>query len=126
MPEPSSSAASSPASVADRGDAPEVAEQVLTTWARPDRTHAEWWAELEPLLTPSAAEAYESTDPAVIPPLKLEGEPVEDVGAPDPYVTTYYLETSEGRFGVDLARSPGGGPWRAFSIIFPDGQSRRQ
>lgn len=76
-------------------------------------------------MSPEAAEDYSYTDPANIPALLITGEAEEEPEPYDPNVTTFYYETSEGRFGVDVARSPDG-QWRAFSIIFPDGESLRQ
>lgn len=110
----------------ERGDAERVAREALTTWAQPDLPYQQWWDQVEPLLTPSAREDYSYTDPAVIPPLEITGEAEEEAEPYDPNVTTFYYETTEGRFGVDVARDPEAGQWQAFSIVFPDGQSMRQ
>lgn len=123
---PTASTTSPVAVDGDRAAAAAAAQKILTTWARPDLPHTRWWADLKPLLTEQAQVDYSYTDPAMIPALRITGKPVEAPGPFDPYVTTYYFKTTHGRFGVDLARSPSGGPWRAYSIIFPGGQSQRQ
>lgn len=110
----------------DRAGAERAARRVLQAWARPQLPYAEWWADLEPLLRPEAREEYSYTDPAVVPALKIAGPGNEDSEPYDPYVTAFYFETNEGRFGVDVARDSIGGPWLAYSIIFPDGVSQRQ
>ncbi len=109
----------------DRAAAERAARTTLETWARPTLPYDRWWKDLEPLLTPEAAEDYAETDPANIPALRITGRAVERAEPYDPNVTTFYFETTEGTFGVDVARSPGG-PWRAFSIVFPGISSMRQ
>lgn len=109
----------------DRAVAERAARTTLETWARPTLPYGRWWKDLKPLLTPEAAEDYAETDPANIPALRITGRAVERAEPYDPNVTTFYFETTEGTFGVDVARSPGG-PWRAFSIVFPGTTSMRQ
>ena len=99
---------------------------MLRAWARPDLEERQWWDQLSPLLTVDGRELLEYTDPSQIPPLKVTGPGVEDRGLPSPWATTWWFPTTEGRFGVDVARAPEGGPWLGFSIIFPGGESRRQ
>lgn len=110
----------------DRARAETVARKVLTTWARPDVPYKRWWAELEPLISPEARDSYSHTDPTVIPALQITGNAEEDSEPYDPWVTTFYYPTSEGRFGVDMARSHQDGKWRAYSIVFPGETSQRQ
>lgn len=127
-PAPSGTAASieTPSTAAQRPQAEKAARTTLETWARPDLAYDKWWAELEPKLAPEAREDYSFTDPAVIPPLKITGTAQEEPEPYDPWVTTYYYETSHGRFGVDVAKSHDDNRWRAYSIIFPDNVSQRQ
>lgn len=110
----------------DRTAAQDASRAVLTAWARPDQPYDRWWADLQPLLTDDAQESFSFTDPAAIPPLTITGPAAESENAGDPYVATFYFPTDAGTFGVDVARSPDGGPWQAFSIIFPGGESQRQ
>ena len=77
-------------------------------------------------MSPEARESYSYTDPTVIPPAKITGDPTEDSEPYDPWVTTFYYPTTEGRFGVDMARDHQDGKWRAYSIVFPGATSQRQ
>lgn len=126
VPPPTSATPAQPGDPLDRATALDAARAVLTAWARPDQPYDRWWAALQPLLTEDAQESFSFTDPATIPSLTITGPATESENAGDPYVATFYFPTDGGRFGVDIARSPDGGPWRAFSIIFPGGESQRQ
>ncbi len=46
----------------------------VTAFARPDLSPEQWWAELVPMLTPAATEAYVGTDPAQVPAHEVTGE----------------------------------------------------
>lgn len=110
----------------DRTAAQDTARAVLTAWARPDQPYDQWWTDLQPLLTDDAQESFSFTDPTTIPALTITGAASESENSGDPYVATFYFPTDAGTFGVDVARDPNGGPWKAFSIIFPGGESQRQ
>lgn len=125
-PSPQASLRSTEPPSLEREAAATAAREVLTSWARPHLDYEQWWRELKPLLTVEGQESYEYTDPSTIPSLTVTGPATEDPAPLDPYVTTFWFQTSDGRFGVDVARSPSGGPWQAFSIIFPGNESRRQ
>lgn len=84
-----------------------------------------WWAELKPLLSPEGQEAYEYTDPAKIPALKLTG-PVESSNDDNPHVVTISFATTKGKFGVDMSRTSIPGKWIGENIIFPGDTSRLQ
>jgi hypothetical protein len=99
-----------------------AAEEVMDAWSRPDADAEQWWRELEPLLTPGAREAYAFTDPRQVPELG-ELELDEIVPGPSPDTVTVWFSTSDGRFGVDLARRGADSAWRASRILFPGQES---
>lgn len=101
------------------------ARTMLTTWARPGTTYAEWWRDLKPLLSPAAQQAYSGTDTALLPDLGELTEP-EVVTGISPDTTTVWFETGEGRFGVDLSRTAQGQPWRMVRVLFPGQKSTFQ
>jgi hypothetical protein len=119
QPAPSSAPTATPAAP----DAPPVkaARAVLTRWSSPDLPYARWWAGLRPLLAPGGREAYAATDPHRVPTLGTLAEPRLAPG-PSRDTTTVWFGTADGRYGVDLARTGGGAPWRGVRILFP-GQS---
>ncbi|RQN02032.1 hypothetical protein EHW97_14855 [Aeromicrobium camelliae] len=70
------------------------------------------------MLSPTAQEVYEITDPSTIPALKIHGDG-EWESYPDPYVATVWFDTDQGRFGVDVSRTALDAPWVGERIIFP-------
>lgn len=133
----SPAASSSPDSAHSHGEAPEggmeapsttadpaarseavVARQVLLTWARPTVPAEQWWDDLEPMLSPSAREAYAYTDPSILPALKITGTPTVEKST----VTTWALvwfPTNDGRYGVQLSRTSETAAWTMSRIWFP-------
>jgi hypothetical protein len=111
--------------VASHTAAEQAAKKVLTTWSRPTLAYEQWWAELEPLLSPEGQESYAYTDPANIPALTITGPGVES-NNDNPYVVTVTFPTNAGDFGVDLSRTGIPGTWIAENIIFPGDYSRLQ
>ena len=88
----------------------DAAEAAMTAFARPDLDYDTWWAGVEPLLTPEAAEDYAYVDPANIPVRKVTGEGVivEDTSA---YVATVEVPTDAGNYHVLLIRQDAASPW---------------
>ncbi|WP_133412103.1 hypothetical protein [Vallicoccus soli] len=86
--------------------------------ARPDLDPATWWAQLQPLLTPAAATAYEFTDPGNVPVRMVTAAPTR-VTSPSPYLAQVTVPTDVGPYVVLLAREGAGEPWRAERIIPP-------
>ena len=82
----------------------------VTAFARPDVSAEEWWAELQPLLSPTAVEAYAGTDPAEVPARAVIGPPWQ--GESDsPYLALTFVPTDVGDYAVLLVRDGGGAPW---------------
>lgn len=87
-----------------------AAKQALSAFARPDLDYDTWWADLEPLLTPQAAEDYAYVDPANIPVREIAGEGhlLDETSA---YLATVQIPTDNGRYSVVMTRKSGGAPW---------------
>ena len=88
----------------------DAAEAAMTAFARPDLDYDTWWAGVEPLLTPEAAEDYAYVDPANIPVREVTGEGfiVNDASA---YVATVEVPTDAGRYQLVLNRKNADAPW---------------
>lgn len=95
-----------------------VAQEVLTTWSRPELDYATWWDDLHPLLTPRAREGYAHTDPRRVPDLEVTGQPIAEAG-PTADTVTIELPTDQGTYAVALHRSGPEQTWRAVQILFP-------
>lgn len=102
----------------ERAQAAHAARRVLLSWARPGLTYREWWADLEPLLSPVGRQDYAATDPAMIPALRLTGR----ARVRGPWLGTWtlvWIPTSAGEYGVELSRHSIDCRWRASRIHFP-------
>jgi hypothetical protein len=88
----------------------DAATAALTVFARPDADPAQWWSELSPLLSPTAAVAYEDTDPGAVPASAVTGPP-RPTPAVSPYLSTVLVPTDAGEYAVLLVREGGGSPW---------------
>ena len=75
-----------------------------------DLDYDTWWADVEPLLTPEAAEDYAYVDPANIPVRELTGDGfiVYDASA---YVPTVEIPADAGRYQLVLNRKHADIPW---------------
>lgn len=93
-----------------RQSAVAAGDAALRAFARPDLDYDTWWAEVEPLLTPQAAEDYAYVDPANIPVREVTGEGriVDDVSA---YVATVEIPSDQGRYHIVLTRKNADAPW---------------
>jgi hypothetical protein len=107
LPTPPPAATDDPASEQAALDAGAAA---VTAFARPELTPEQWWAELQPLLSPAATEAYAGTDPAEVPAGTVTGPPWR--GESDSsYLALTFVPTDAGDYAVLLVRDGGGAPW---------------
>ena len=88
----------------------DTATAAVTAFARPDVSAEQWWAELAPMLTPTAAEAYAGTDPAEVPARAVTGPAVLGP-SPTSYLATVVVPTDAGEYAVLLSREGAGAPW---------------
>jgi hypothetical protein len=93
-----------------RTTALDAATAALAAFARPALDPAQWWAELQPLLSPAAAVAYEGTDPAAVPASAVTGPP-QATPAVSGYLATVLVPTDAGDYAVLLVREGDGAPW---------------
>ncbi|WP_028471528.1 hypothetical protein [Nocardioides alkalitolerans] len=100
-------------------DAVTVAGQWLELWARPQVGYAQWWADLEPLMTPAGQQAYVATDPTLVPALEIL-----DAGTLDPQTVdtsaVVRFTTGQGVFKVRLSRTGSQAGWKVGRVYFPD------
>ena len=126
-PTPSSSVAgdpTAPASGAALTEAEQTALKVFTTWSDHSSTYEEWWARLEPLLSPAGKALYQYTDPANIPAITVTGDPevtdaVTGPNAVTPGGANVAVPTSAGDFIVQLEHDHG--DWLMYAMTFPQG-----
>lgn len=102
-PQPTDDAASARAAL-------DVGTAAVTAFARPDLPPDRWWAQLRPLLTPAALEAYAGTDPAEVPARAVTG-PAWSGESASPYLALTFVPTDAGEYAVLLVRDGGGAPW---------------
>jgi len=122
-PSASGAGAGPTASTAPSSDPLVAGRDVFERWARPGLTYAAWWQDLEPLLSPAARQAYQYTDPAQIPSLRITGPVTKAAKAPDlvGLSAMVYVPTNRGRFGLFLTRTTKTSPWLLLRISFPPG-----
>lgn len=98
----------------------DVADKLMTAYARPDLTADAWIAGLDPYLTQNGAAAYAGTDPSQVPVSQVTG-----TGTVMPAATAYALNvsvpTNKGTYVVALTRPSTTSPWLADRIIVPEG-----
>lgn len=99
-------------------DAIDVADKLMTAYARPTVSATEWMNGVTPYLSQSGATAYEGTDPSQIPVTEVTGK-----GSVQPAATAYALNvavpTNKGTYIVALTRSDTSSPWLADRILVP-------
>lgn len=102
-----------------RGAAAAAAETVMAAFARPDLDVEAWWAGVEPLLSPQAAQDYAYVDPASVPATEVTGPAVlvQDTSA---YVAGVQVPTDAGDYLVVLSRADGAAPWLVERVTPPD------
>lgn len=110
-------AAPTPARTSE-ADAIDVADKLMTAYARPTLSATEWMNGVTPYLSQNGASAYQGTDPSQIPVTKVTGK-----GAVQPAATTYALNvavpTNKGTYIVALTRPDASSPWLADRILVP-------
>lgn len=103
-----------------RAAATTAATKAMAMFAKPSRTADAWWAELEPLLTASAAEDYSYVDPANVPAREVTGKArLTDEGSA--YIARVVVPTDVGAYTVVLSRTAEGEPWLVERFTPPEG-----
>lgn len=99
-------------------DAIDVADKLMTAYARPTLSATEWMNGVTPYLSQRGAAAYEGTDPSQVPVTEVTGK-----GTVQPAATTYALNvavpTNKGTYVVALTRPDATSPWLADCILVP-------
>lgn len=91
-------------------EAVRVATGALTAFARPDLDEQTWWTGLAPYLSPTAALAYQGTDPANVPARALTGAGQLE-GESTPYLARARFPTDVGMYTVLVSRDGAGAGW---------------
>lgn len=99
-------------------DAIDVADKLMTAYARPTLSETEWMNGLTPYLSQRGAAAYQGTDPSQVPVTEVTGK-----GTVQPAATAYALNvavpTNKGTYIVALTRPDTSSPWLADRILVP-------
>jgi len=99
-------------------DAIDVADKLMTAYARPTLSATEWMNGVTPYLSQNGAAAYQGTDPSQIPVTAVTGK-----GTVQPAATAYALNvavpTNKGTYIVALTRPGASSPWLADRILVP-------
>lgn len=101
-----------------------AAEAAMTVFVSHDRDYDAWWAELSPLLTVEAQDAWAYTDPRMITVTQLTG-PATIVDAPSSTLVVVDVPTDIGVWRLELVRAAevgttGQGAWKAFTLMPPE------
>lgn len=107
---PSTSSTSPTWDADSRTSATAVAARGMRLYVRRNVTADRWWSDLEPLLTPTAAQAYDGTDPTSGAPIKVTGKPslVEGGSA---HLARVHISTNQGTYMVLLSRDEAADGW---------------
>ncbi len=97
-----------------------AAEAAMRAFARPEADYRTWWAQLEPLLTPQAAQDYAYVDPANVPAREVTG-PGELAWDTSAYVGRVEVPTDAGTYTLLLIRQDADSPWLVARITPSDG-----
>lgn len=94
---------------------------VFAVWSDRDQSYDAWWGRLKPFLDEAAVPAYQGTDPAQIPDVRVDGRLSVDKEPPDlPGLSAMvHVPTTGGSFGLFLVRVDEHSPWRLLRINFP-------
>jgi hypothetical protein len=103
-----------------RKAARDAARATMTAFAATDRTAADWWDGLGPLLTPQARPVYQDVDPRLVPVTEVTGEP-EITDETSTLLAEVAVPTDIGPYTVLLTRADGAAPWLAEQIRPPEG-----
>lgn len=101
-----------------------AAEAAMTAFVSHDRDYDAWWAELSPLLTVEAQDAWAYTDPRMITVTQLTGPPTI-VDAPSSTLVIVDVPTDIGVWRLELVRAAevgttSQGTWKAFTLMPPE------
>jgi hypothetical protein len=114
-----------------------AATAAMRAFARPQLSAAAWWKDLAPMLSPTAAAAYQGTDPQNVPVHAITGTarlaPASasgsgsgsGSGSPEstPYLARVQVPTDVGICTVLLSRTDQAAPWLMERITLPVGTS---
>lgn len=102
-----------------RASAIETGTKAMQLYSRRNVSAEKWWADLVPLMTQQAAQAYRGTDPKRVPPLKITGTG-KLTPASRPLSARVSVPTSLGEYLVILARTEEAPMWRVDRIVPPE------
>ncbi|WP_156911404.1 hypothetical protein [Arsenicicoccus bolidensis] len=105
--------------LADKDNAEQTALKVMRFFARRNVSAEQWWADLAPLMTVQAQQAYRDTDPRNVPPTKVTGA-AKVTPSSRPQVARVSVPTDVGSYLVILGRTPQDPTWRADRILPPE------
>lgn len=105
---------------ADVASAHERAVDFLRAFAATDQKSSAWWAGIQPLLSPSAAEDYSYGDPAEVPTFEIQPVPVRELPGGSPSLLQVQVATSRGDYVVTLTRTSNIDPWLVSRCDPPD------
>lgn len=102
----------------------QAAEAAMTAFVTHDRDYEAWWADLSPLLTVEAQNAWAYTDPRMITVTQLVG-PATIVDAPSSTLVIVDVPTDTGTWRLEFVRAAevgttGQGAWKAFTLMPPE------
>lgn len=96
-------------------DVTELATRTVTLFCRPSLAYATWIAELYPVVSQSAAVAYETVDPANVPCTSVTGEAqIRDTDGA--YTARVLVPTDAGDYSVYVHRPLDTAPWAVEQI----------
>ena len=96
-------------------DAIEAATEAMKTFAQPQLSADDWWAQMLPLLSQQGGVAYEGTDPAQIPAHQVTGAAIVLADSTDVSLIVQ-VPTDVGPYNITLTRPNASAPWLADRI----------
>jgi len=102
--------------------AAQAATTAMTAFTSHSPDAAAWWAQLQPLLSPTAARDYAGVDPTNVPARRLTGPTVIERD-PSAYLATALVSTDRGAYTVLLSRQGGDKPWLVERLTPPPSAS---
>ena len=118
-PAATATATPSPSPSAEHGLAPAAAVAAMNDFVDHDRGYDAWWSAFSKHLSPVAAQAFEYTDPAVIPATKVT-DSGQIAAFPDGTSATVLVATDIGQYRVQLIRETREHPWFVERIDPPE------
>lgn len=106
-----------PAEAGDEESAEAAAEKLMGAFLDKSKSTDEWWAGVSQLMTPTAQEVWQYTEPRRLPTASVTGTSVDSITATDAEVT---VETDAGTYTVTLVRDAASDPWLASDIATPE------